>query len=43
MFFLDLEELRKFIFFLYDQKGEMLVDEMLKKDFNILIKEFKQQ
>ena len=43
MFFLDLEELRKFIFFLYDQKGEMLVDEMLKKDFNILIKEFRQQ
>ena len=42
MFFLDLEELRKFISFLYDQKGEMLVDEMLK-DFNILMKEFRQQ
>lgn len=42
MFFLDLEEVRKFISFLYDQKGEMLVDEMLK-DFNILMKEFRQQ
>lgn len=42
MFFLDLEELRKFILFLYDKKSEMLVDEMLK-DFNVLIKEFKQQ
>jgi hypothetical protein len=42
MFFLDLEELRKFISFLYDQKGEMLVDEMLK-DFNVVMKEFRQQ
>lgn len=42
IFFLDLEELRKFILFLYDQKSEMLVDEMLK-DFNILMKEFRQQ
>ena len=42
MFFLDLEELKKFILFLYDKKGEMLVDEMLK-DFNILMKEFRQQ
>ena len=42
IFFLDLKELRKFISFLYDQKGEMLVDEMLK-DFNVLMKEFRQQ
>lgn len=42
MFFLDLEELRKFISFLYDQKSEMLVDEILK-DFNVLVKEFRQQ
>lgn len=42
MFFLDLEELRKFISFLYDQKGEMLVDEMLK-DFNVVMKEFRQR
>ena len=42
MFFLDLEELKKFISFLYDQKGEMLIDEMLK-DFNVLVKEFRQQ
>lgn len=42
MFFLDLKELRKFISFLYDQKGEMLVDEMLK-DFNVVMKEFRQQ
>lgn len=42
MFFLDLEELRKFISFLYDQKSEMLINEMLK-DFNILVKEFRQQ
>jgi hypothetical protein len=42
IFFLDLEELRKFISFLYDQKGEMLVDEMLK-DFNVVMKEFRQQ
>lgn len=42
MFFLDLEELRKFVLFLYDKKGEMLVDEMLK-NFNVLIKEFRQQ
>jgi len=42
MFFLDLEELRKFISFLYDQKGEMLIDEMLK-DFNVVMKEFRQR
>ena len=42
MFFLDLEELRKFISFLYDQKSEMLINEMLK-DFNVLMKEFRQQ
>lgn len=42
IFFLDFEELRKFISFLYDQKGEMLIDEMLK-DFNVLMKEFRQQ
>ena len=42
IFFLDLEELRKFISFLYDQKGEMLVDEMLK-DFNVVMKEFRQK
>lgn len=42
IFFLDLEELKKFISFLYDQKSEMLVDEMLK-DFNVLMKEFRQQ
>lgn len=40
MFFLDLEELRKFISFLYSQKSEMLIDEMLK-DFNIILKEFR--
>lgn len=42
MFFLDLEELRKFIAFLYDQKGEILIHELLK-DFSEIIKEFKQK
>lgn len=42
IFFLDLKELRNFISFLYDQKSEMLIDEMLK-DFNSLMKEFRQQ
>lgn len=42
IFFLDLKELRKFISFLYDKKSEMLVDEILK-DFNTLMKEFRQQ
>ena len=42
IFFLDLEELKKFISFLYDQKKEMLIDEMLK-DFTILMKEFRLQ
>ena len=42
LFFLDLKELRKFISFLYDQKGEMFVEE-ISKDFNVLMKEFRQQ
>ena len=42
MFFLDLEELRKFIAYLYSNKAEMLIDEMLK-DFNAVLKDFRQR
>ena len=39
-FFLDLEELRNFISYLYNKKGEILVKEILD-NFSTIIKEFK--